>query len=179
MASKKVFTVPFRRKREGKTDYKRRLSLLKSKSLRLVIRKSNKHILAQIINYGDQGDLVLKTAHSNELKSYGWKVNNSNIPASYLTGLLLGKKSGQEQVIIDLGLQTPVKGSRIFAVVKGAMDAGLKIKSSEEVMPTEERITGKHIKDSKVAELFEKTKNNILSGKKVSDVKNVRKTRKK
>lgn len=181
MASKKVFTVPFRRKREGKTNYKKRLSLLKSKSLRLVIRKSNKHILAQIINYGDQGDLVLKTAHSKELQNYGWKFNTGNLPSAYLTGLLLGKKSNNEQVIIDFGLQTPVKGSRIFAVVKGAIDAGMKIKSSEEVMPTEERISGKHIpnKATKISEMFEKTKHNILSGKKESDVKNVKRTRKK
>ncbi len=181
MASKKVFTVPFRRKREGKTDYKRRLSLLKSKSLRLVIRKSNKHIVAQIIKYADQGDVVIKAAHSIELQRYGWKFNTGNLPAAYLTGLLLGTKSSNEEVIIDFGLQTPVKGSRIFAVVKGAIDSGLKIKSSEEIMPTEDRISGKHIKDKKVVESFEKTKSNILSGKKVSDVKNVRRktTRKK
>ena len=54
------------------------------------------------------------------------------------------------------------------------MDAGIIIKSSEEVMPTEDRITGKHIKDSKIAELFEKTKQNILAGKKVRDAKNVK-----
>ena len=95
--------------------------------------------------------------------------------------MLLGTKSNKEPVIIDFGLQTPVKGSRIFAVVKGAIDAGLKIKSSDEVMPSQERISGKHIDDKKISEAFEKTKQNILSGKKVSEVKNVRRktTRKK
>ena len=50
MANKKTYTVPFRRKREGKTNYKKRLGLLKSKSLRLVVRKSNKHILVQLVD---------------------------------------------------------------------------------------------------------------------------------
>ena len=37
--------VPYKRKKEGKTDYKQRILLLKSRKLRLVIRKSLNNIL--------------------------------------------------------------------------------------------------------------------------------------
>jgi len=48
---------------------------------------------------------------------------------------------------LDLGLQKSVKGSSIYAVVKGVIDAGMKINVSKEVLPSEERISGKHIMD--------------------------------
>jgi large subunit ribosomal protein L18 len=52
-------TVPYRRKREGKTNYKKRLEYLKSKSTRLVIRKTNKHVIMQLVQYHPDGDHVL------------------------------------------------------------------------------------------------------------------------
>jgi len=143
----KVYTVPFRRKRQGKTAYKRRLALLKNKSLRLVVRKSNKNILAQLIKYGKNGDVVIQSAASKELDNYGWNINKSNIPSAYLTGLLIGLRAKGESAIVDLGLQIPIKESRLFAVVKGAIDAGMKISFSEEVVPPDDRIRGVHIID--------------------------------
>ena len=50
MAENKKFTVRFRRRRENKTDYRRRLRLLVSRKQRLVIRKGLKNITAQIID---------------------------------------------------------------------------------------------------------------------------------
>ena len=41
MARKAAYVVPYRRKREGKTDYKGRMNLLKSETTRLVVRPSN------------------------------------------------------------------------------------------------------------------------------------------
>ena len=40
-----------------------------------------------------------------------------------------------------------VKGSRLYAVLKGAVDAGLSIPHSEEALPAIERINGKSIAD--------------------------------
>jgi len=159
MASK--YVVPFRRKRKGKTDYKKRLLLLKSGKLRLAIRKSNKHLSAQIIKYGDKGDTVLVSASSKELVKFGWKISTNNLPAAYLVGQLIGQKAKNKEVILDLGLQTPAKGSRIYSLVKGAIDAGLKIKTTDEIFPSEDRIMGKHI-SLEVEKLFEKTKQNII-----------------
>ena len=160
MVHKKTFTIQYRRKQSAKTDYKKRLALLKSKSLRLVVRKSNKHMLAQLVKYGNKGDIVLKTVTSEHLKNYGWDQSTGNISAAYLVGLLIGKESKGKEAVLDLGLQTPKSGSRLFAVLKGAVDGGLKIKCSEEVFPPEERIIGKHTKIAK--DQFEKTREKIL-----------------
>lgn len=142
---KSVYTVAYRRKREGKTDYRSRLALLKSKIPRLVVRKSNKHTLAQLVKYDEKGDKVMAAAHSRELAKLGWNISTRNIPAAYLTGLLLGAKCRGQRAILDLGSQVSNSGSRIFAVVRGAGDAGLQVKHSAEALPAPERITGRHI----------------------------------
>jgi len=156
MATKKVYAVPFRRKREDRTDYKRRLALLKSNTPRLVVRKTNQHILAQLVKYGDHGDVVVASAHTKDLKKFGWTTATSNIPSAYLTGLLLGKTSKGKDAILDLGLQTPNAGSKLYAVLKGAVDGGLKVKHSDKILPAEERVNGTHI--AKYAETIKENK---------------------
>ena len=140
-----TFKMPFRRRREGKTNYKKRLKLLLSKKPRLVVRKSLKYIRAQIVEFDKKGDKTLASAFSRELKKLGWKYACDNLPAAYLTGLLIGKRAlekGISEAVLDMGLYPSTKGSRIYACVKGALDAGLKIPCSEDVLPSEERIKG-------------------------------------
>jgi large subunit ribosomal protein L18 len=164
--------MPFRRRREGKTDYKQRLALLKSEKPRLVVRKSLKYITAQIIEFDKKGDRTIISATSKELKKLDWKFATDNTPAAYLTGLLIGKRAkekGIEEAILDMGLQTNVKGSRVYALVKGAIDAGLKIPVSNEVFPSEDRIKGEHIANylkrfSDLPKEFEKIKQKIMEG---------------
>jgi len=147
MGSKKI-TALLRRKKEGKTDYRKRLSLLKSGELRLVIRKSNKNMIVQLVAFHPDGDKVLVTAHSSELQKQGWKLSKSNLPAAYLVGLILGKKAlakKQKRAIVDLGLQSAVKGTRLYAVLKGALDAGMDIPNSPDVLPSDARLSGEHI----------------------------------
>ncbi|MFC1690956.1 50S ribosomal protein L18 [Nanoarchaeota archaeon] len=150
MKRKAKFTVRQRRKRAGKTDYKKRLSILKGSLPRLVVRKSLKNILVQLIDYSASGDKVKACARSTELNKYGWPVSKSNLSSAYLTGLLLAKKaqnSGIKKALLDIGLQRGTVGSRLFAALKGAIDGGLEIPHGEEVLPSEERIKGKHIED--------------------------------
>ena len=64
--------VPFKRKLQGKTDYRKRLVLLKSGKPRLVVRKSLNNISTQIIAYETAGDKVLVAATSRELLKLGW-----------------------------------------------------------------------------------------------------------
>ena len=52
-----------------------------------------------------------------------------------------------KKAIIDIGLQTPAHGSRLYAAVKGAIDSGMEIPCSEEVLPPEDRLKGKHIQE--------------------------------
>jgi len=149
MKKNKILTVEFRRKRKDKTDYKKRLILLKSGKARLVVRKSKDNMLAQLVKYLPQGDNVVVSASSIELKKYGWNYSKSNLPSSYLVGLLVGKKAiskGIKEAILDIGLTASIKGSRVYAVLKGAIDAGLKISHSPEILPDEKRIRGEHIK---------------------------------
>jgi len=148
MKSTTKFTVRYRRKREGRTNYKKRLELLKGNKERLVIRRTNTQIIMQVVSYSENGDKVLLTVHSGELQKKGWKHSCKNTPAAYLTGMLTAKKAkakGINSAIVDLGLQTPLKGSKVFAAVKGAIDAGLQINANEEIFPSEERIKGNHI----------------------------------
>jgi large subunit ribosomal protein L18 len=140
--------MPFKRRRLGKTDYKQRLKLLYSNKPRLVVRKSLKYIRAQIVEFHPDGDKTILSANSRELKKFGWKFSCSNLPAAYLTGFSLGKaavKNGIKEAILDIGLQKSTKGNRVYAVVKGVLDAGLKIPVNEDFLPREERIVGKHI----------------------------------
>lgn len=157
---------------EGKTDYTKRLKLLSSKKPRLVVRKSLKYIRAQIVDFDKMGDKTLVSASSEKLKSFGWKFSNDNLPAAYLTGLMLGKnalKKGVKDAILDSGLYSSTKGNRIYAVAKGAVDAGLKLNVGEEVFPSEERIKGAHIaaysdKSKNIVQEFEKIKQKVLGG---------------
>lgn len=141
-------TLAFKRKREGKTNYHKRLSLLKSQKPRLVVRRSLKNIQVQIIEFKQDGDHVISTAHSRELVKSGWKGSRSNIPAAYLTGYLAAKKAiaqGVKEAIFDLGLAPSIHGNKLYAALQGGVDAGLQIKHDPKVFPSEERITGTHI----------------------------------
>ncbi len=159
------YTVKHRRKREGRTNYKKRLGLLKSKQTRLVIRKSNTKIIFQFIEYSPDGDKVLFTYNSSALKDQGWNHSYKSLPAAYLSGLVVGQKALDKKIktaILDIGLQSPKKGGRIYSALKGVIDAGVKIPSDESIFPDEERLSGKHIQDESVNKDFEKLKQKIM-----------------
>jgi len=141
--------VPMKRRRENRTDYRSRKALIKSDLPRAVVRKSNRHVRVQIINYSEKGDKVLASGYSGELTDLGWKGNCDNTPGSYLTGYLAGKRAvgaGIDEAVLDIGRHVPAKGSIIFAALKGLLDAGVSIPHSKEVLPSDDRISGKHLK---------------------------------
>jgi large subunit ribosomal protein L18 len=159
MARKKPKTIPYKRKREGKTNYRKRLCLLLSKKPRVVIRITNKKIITQLIDFKTSGDKVIVGVDSSALKKLGWNFSMKNLPAAYLTGFLLGKKALQKNIkeaVPDLGFKAPIKGNKVYACLKGALDAGLNIPHSKEVFPSEDRISGKHIQNKNVANQFKK-----------------------
>lgn len=148
MARSGRYKVPFRRRREGVTNYYKRRKLILSGKPRLVVRKTNRYIIAQIVKAEPKGDVTLVAAHSGELRKYGWKAGTKNTPAAYLLGLLIGFKAlerGITEAVLDIGLHRATPGARVFAVAKGAIDAGLKVPMGEEVLPSDERIRGAHI----------------------------------
>lgn len=144
-------TVPYRRKRDQKTDYKQRLHLLLSQKPRLVIRKSLKHIQIQLVEFALTGDKILASAHSRELAGQGYEGSTSNMSAAYLTGLLLAKKAKEKKVteaIVDFGIYPKNLKSKLFAVLKGASDGGLNIPINKgKALPSDERVLGTHIEN--------------------------------
>ena len=162
------YHVKPRRRREGKTDYRKRLKLLRSGKIRVVVRKSLKNTQIQLIEYKQAGDNIIVTANSNELKKlYDWKFSTSNTPAAYLTGFLAGiraKNKGISECVLDTGRHPPITGSKIFASVKGLVDAGIECIHSEEKVPSEDRIMGKHLSKDIMPAITE-LKSKISGGK--------------
>ncbi len=155
--------LPFKRKLQGKTNYKKRLQLLKSHILRVVVRRSLKNITVQAIEYHADGDKTIFTITSKDLKEYGWKGYGKNTPAGYLTGYLFGMKAQEKKIqeaILDQGLYPTRQGTVTFSVLKGLIDSGLKIPHDPKIFPHEERIKGKHISED-IVKQFESVKANI------------------
>ena len=154
-----------RRRKENKTDYLKRLKLLKSKMPRIVFRKTNKYIIAQYVTSKQAKDKVEIGLSSKQLIKYGWpkefQGSLKSIPASYLTGFLIGKKiikEKKETPIVDFGMIKVLHKTKIFAFLKGLIDAGIKINYKKDVFPNDEKITGKNLKKD-----FSKTFNEIKS----------------
>ena len=148
MAQGTNYKVAFRRRRQGKTDYAARIKLVDYDKSRLVVRVSNTHATVQVINYAPEGDITVASAVSKQLSKYGYLGHTNNISAFYLTAYLCAKRAlanGVESAILDIGLKTPIKGSKIFAALKGAIDAGLEIPHGDFIFPEDERIRGEHI----------------------------------
>lgn len=137
-----------RRRREQKTNFKKRLKLLKSKKPRLVVRGSSNNMLCQIVEHGTKGDKTLLSVSIKDIRKLGWKGHGGNTSSSYLIGYLCGKEALKKKVkeaVLDTGLQMTAKGNVIFAALKGAVDSGMEIPHSDDNIPSEERITGKHV----------------------------------
>ena len=169
---KRTHRTIYRRKREKKTDYRKRLKLLLSERPRLVIRKSNKNTRVQLIGYAKDGDKVLAMAHTGDLEKLGWVFAKGSVPAAYLTGYLAGKKAlakGVKSAVTDIGMYA--KSPRLFSALKGALDSGLDIPHDEKVLPKDEMLNGEHIKayaaTLKEGSQFSKTKEKIADYDKI------------
>lgn len=155
----------FNRRIRGQTDYAQRLRLLKSNMTRVVIRRSNKNMLVQFVDYADKGDKILTSAKAVDLTKLGFTLNTGNLPAAYLTGFLAGKRAQKVgfkgECIVDFGLQQSMYGSKLYAAIKGIKDSGVNIKVSDVVFPADERINGEHLQVKDASKVIEKTKKSI------------------
>ncbi len=137
-----------RRRREGVTDYRARKRAITSQKPLLVVRISNKNVSSQFVKPTVKGDVVLSSAHSRELAKMGWRGSAKSTPACYLLGLLAGKKAikaGVKEAVAYNGLVPFIRGSRVAALLKGIVDAGLHVPVGEEAFPEPERLAGKAI----------------------------------
>ncbi len=168
----KRFQVKNKRRRQGKTDYFARRRMIQqdknkydTKKYRLVVRRSNKRVLCQIVYSTIEGDRVICAASSKELMNFGVECGLSNYSAHYCTGLLVARRllkdlkidstfSGVEapngdyfdinetnperrpfKAFLDCGLIRTTTGNRTFGALKGAADGGLCIPHSENRWP--------------------------------------------
>lgn len=166
------FQTPFRRRQEGKTDYYQRKRLVtqhkakyNSPKYRLVVRFTNRDVIAQIVSSQITGDFVFTSAYSHELPRYGIRHGLTNWAAAYATGLLVARRALQKlgldetyqgveevegeyqlteavedgprpfKVFLDIGLQRTTTGGRVFGVLKGASDGGLYVPHSPNRFP--------------------------------------------
>ncbi len=146
MARGTTYRLGLKRRREGTTDYRRRTRYLVSGLPRLVVRRSNAHYFTHIVIPSESGDISVVSAHSRELsRDFGWKGHAASGASGYLTGYLCGKRAleaGIPEAILDVGLALPKAGSNLFAVLKGVIDAGLKVPCDERIFPSMERVRG-------------------------------------
>lgn len=133
--------TPRRRRLEKKTDYKARFNFLKSGEKRLVARKTNRYIIAQIVETNIAQDKVLLGITSKTLLEKGWPKEKAgslkSIPAAYLTGFLLGKLAREKKIkklIYDIGMHRNIHKSRLHAFLKGAIDSGLEIAHDSKIL---------------------------------------------
>ena len=156
-----------KRRKENKTDYQKRMKLLKGGLPRIVFRKTNKYIISEYIISDETKDRIEIGLTSKALLKYGWpeksKGSLKSVPASYLTGFLIGKKiikGKKETPIVDLGMTRNIHKSKAFAFLNGLADAGLKIKHDKKTFPEQERIKGKNLKED-FSKHFEAIKSRI------------------
>jgi len=137
-----------RRRRENKTDYKARRIMLTSGIPRIVVRRTNKYFILQAVESTEAQDKVIATVTSKDLLNHGWdekkKGSLKSIPAGYLTGILMAKKLGKGEFIVDLGMTRTEKGNRAFACIAGLVEGGLKVHANDKIFPDEERLAGEH-----------------------------------
>ena len=106
------YQVKYRRRRQGKTDYRARLRMCtqdKNKynthKYRLVVRFTNKDVTCQVVYAAIAGDVVVAAAYAHELPGYGLSVGLNNYSAAYCVGLLLARR-----VLTKFGLADTYKG---------------------------------------------------------------------
>jgi large subunit ribosomal protein L5e len=108
----KRFQVKFRRRRAGVTDYYARLRLVRQEKnkyntpkYRLVVRRTNKDVIAQVVYTRVEGDYVMASAYAHELEQFGVKVGFTNYASAYCTGLLVARR-----LLTKLNLADTYKG---------------------------------------------------------------------
>ncbi|MEM0158599.1 MAG: 50S ribosomal protein L18 [Thermoplasmataceae archaeon] len=139
-----------RRKKEGITDYRKRLRLLRSGLPRAVVRITNRGVLVQIVSYDPMGDRVMVTVTDRSLAKAGLNVTGNSTPVCYLAGYFAGTKAKNKKIkeaVLDSGRHKVIKGGRIAAVLNGLVDAGLKVPHDKSVFPSKQRLNGQHLKN--------------------------------
>jgi large subunit ribosomal protein L18 len=141
-----TYVHTLKRIRDDKTNYRRRAALLIGRHSFVTVKVSDQNVAAQVLKPTPTGDIVIASAHSREIANQGWKGALNNLPACYLTGMLMAKKAmekGVKNAVLYIGKDHFT--SRVAACMKGILDGGISMPVSEDSLPEQERISGQHI----------------------------------
>lgn len=141
-----TYVQTLRRIRDDKTNYRKRAAILIGRHSFVTVKISDQNVAAQVLKPTLTGDIVIASAHSRELQKRGWKGTLNNLPACYLTGMLVAMKALQKGVsnaVLYVGKDHFT--SRVAACMKGIVDGGVSMPISEDSFPEDERISGQHI----------------------------------
>jgi large subunit ribosomal protein L18 len=143
-----TYVHTLKRIRDDNTNYRKRAAILIGRHSFVTVKVSDQNVAAQVLKPTPTGDIVIASAHSRELVKQGWKGTLNNLPACYLTGVLVAKKAlekGVKNAVLYIGKDHFT--SRVAACMKGIVDGGVTMPVSEESLPEQERISGQHIAD--------------------------------
>src|SRR3989344_6238273 len=114
---------------------------------RLIARKTNNYIIAQIIETKHAQDKVVIGITSKVLLKKGWPDSKAgslkNLPSAYLTGFVIGKLAKDKKIksaIFDMGMNRNIHKSRLMLFLRGAIDAGLSIPHNPDALPSTDSI---------------------------------------
>lgn len=141
-----TYVHTLKRIRDDKTNYRKRAAILIGRHSFVTVKVSDQNVAAQVLKPTLTGDIVIASAHSRELEKQGWKGGLNNLPACYLTGLLVAKKAlekGVKDAVLYIGKDHFT--SRVASCMKGIVDGGVTMPISERSLPEQERISGQHI----------------------------------
>ncbi len=141
-----TYVHTLKRIRDDKTNYRKRAAILIGRHSFVTVKVSDQNVAAQVLKPTPTGDIVVASAHSRELEKQGWKGAHNNLPACYLTGMLVARKAlekGVKNAVLYIGKDHFT--SRVAACMKGIVDGGISMPVSEESLPEQERISGQHI----------------------------------
>lgn len=146
--------VSKRRRKEAKTDYAKRIKLLKSNSPRIVFRKTNRYLIAQYVISKEAKDIIKLGTNSKELLKFGWPKESAgslkSVSAAYLLGLLISKKIKEKELdvpIVDFGMIQMLHKTKTYSFLKGLKEGGLNINCEDKFCPEENRLKGEHLKN--------------------------------
>lgn len=127
----KRYQTKFRRRRQGKTDYFARRRMVfqdknkyDSKKYRLVVRRTNRRIIASINYFTLTGDRCMASADSLELRQHGLEAGLTNYAAAYATGLLVARRLLTEKKMNDLFKGTAKVDGKLYDVFEEFEKAG-------------------------------------------------------
>ena len=121
MRTQIINDMKFKRRRLGLTNYKKRLALVKGNMDRVVVRKTNRRIIGQMVSYEEKGDKIIGCADSNELVK-ALRMAEQDQQAHCVPNWAAPCQEGEGQEarsVLDIGIARPGEELDTFRIREG------------------------------------------------------------